>query len=186
MTWMNTDGLFVKFGKEEGADARGGEVSDAQRHEVELVVDWTDLLSATAVNLGDVGTVDGGKTGSFGVAIPKGAFIERAETIALVAFTSSGTIGTSTLVMGLNKASDRTTAIAANGFFTTAVVGSTYDAVGETTAYTAGTTGAGSFFGTAISENGVICVANSQHASHPYTAGKLKIKIWYSLVQVTS
>lgn len=184
--WTNTDGLIVKFGKEEGADARGGEVSDAQRHEVEFIIDWTDLLSATAVNLGDVGTVDSGKTGSFGVAIPKGAWIERAETIALAAFTSSGTIGTSTLVMGLNAASDRVTPISANGFFTTAVVGSTFDAVGETTAYTVGTTGAGALFGTAIASNGIICVANSQHGSHPYTAGKLKVKIWYSLLQATS
>lgn len=186
MTWMNNDGLFVKFGIEEGADARGGEVSDATRHEVELVIDWTDVLSATASVLGSVGTVDGGKTGSFGVMFPKGARIERAETIVITPFTSSGTIGTSTLVTGLLKSSDRTTDLDNDGFTTTSFVGSLFDAAGETQSIIPGSTGAGSLFGTTVTENGVFCVANSQHASHPFTAGKLKFKVWYSLPQVTS
>lgn len=186
MTWMNTDGLLVKFGLEEGADARGGEVSDALRHEVEFIVDWTDALSATNTILGNVGTVDGGKTGSFGVVFPKGAFIERIETIALSAFTSSGTIGSSTMVLGLIKASDRSTELDYDGFTTASLVGSTFDAAGETNSIIVGSTGAGALIGTALSENGVLCVANSAHASHPYTAGKLKVKIWYSRAQVTS
>lgn len=186
MTWMNSDGLFVKFGAEEGAVWRGGEVSDAQRHEVELIISYLDVQSATNSILGSIKTASDSLAGTFGVVIPKAARIERAETIVVTPFTSSGTIGTSTLVMGLIKASDRTTELDFDGFFTTAVVGSTLDAAGETTAYTAGTTGAGALFGTSISENGVISVSNSQHASHPYTAGLLKVKIWYSLVTATS
>jgi hypothetical protein len=184
MAWINPDGLRVKFGKEEGGLARGGEVSDAQRHEVEYVVDWTDLLSATDSILGSVGTLT--PVGTAGVVVPKGARIERLETIVITAFTSSGTIGSSTLLMGLIKTSDYVTELDFNGFTTASFVGSLFDAAGETQAVIPGSTGAGALIGTTLAESGVISVSNSAHASHPYTAGKLKVKLWYSLPQVTS
>ena len=186
MTWMNSDGLFVKFGAEESAVWRGGEVSNTERHEVEYVVDWLDLLSATATVLGSVKTASDSMAGTFGVVFPDGARIERAETIVITPFTSSGTIGSATMVMGLNLASDRTTALDLDGFTTTAFVGSLWDAAGETQSIIPGSTGAGSLFGTTLTANGVVVVANSAHATHPLTAGKLKVKVWYSLPQVTS
>jgi len=186
MTWLNTDGLFVRFGKEEGAVARGGEVSDAVRHEVEWVVDWTDALSVTNSILGSVGTVTSGITGTYGVVIPKAARIERLETIVITPFTSSGTIGTSTLLMGLIKTSDLVTELDFDGFTTTAFVGSLFDGAGETQALIPGATGAGALIGTTLAESGVVSLSNSQHAAHPFTAGKLKVKLWYSLVQATS
>jgi hypothetical protein len=88
--------------------------------------------------------------------------------------------------MGLIKSSDRSTELDFDGFTTTSLVGSTFDAAGETNSIVVGSTGAGALLGTTLSENGVLCVANSQHASHPFTAGKLKVKIWYSRPQVTS
>lgn len=186
MTWMNTDGLFVKFGAEEAAVARGGEVSDVDRHEVEFLISYADVLSATDAILGSVKTASDSVAGTFGVVIPEGARIERLETIAVAPFTSSGTIGSSTLLIGLKKASDRSTELDHNGFTTASFVGSLFDAAGETAAVIVGSTGAGALIGTTLAESGVISVSNSAHASHPYTAGLLKVKLWYSLVTATS
>ena len=81
--------------------------------------------------------------------------------------------------MGTKKMTDFSTEGDHDGFFTTSVVGSTIDAAGERVYYTRATTGAGAFFATAPTDNGVICVRNSAHASHPYTAGVLKVRIYY-------
>lgn len=186
MTWMNNDGLFVKFGAEEGAVWRGGEVSDAQRHEVEWIINASDVVSATNSILGSIKTASDSMAGTFGIEIPKGARIERLETIVVTPFTSSGTIGTSTLLMGLIKDSDRVTELDFDGFTTASFVGSLFDAAGETQAVIVGSTGAGALLGTTLAESGVVSVSNSQHGAHPFTAGRLKVKLWYSLVTATS
>jgi hypothetical protein len=172
---MNSDGLYVKFGLEEGKSALGGEYSkDGNIHEYEVTINYTEVLSATAA------IIDGGSAvGPFGVVIPEGLKITEVETFVATAFTSSGTIGSATLVMGLVKASDRSTELDLDGFTTSSFVGGAFDAVGETTLIRTGTTGAGAFLTAAatISENGVFVAANSAHASHPFTAGKLIVKI---------
>lgn len=174
MSWMNSDGLYTKFGSEEGHIARGGEVAtNGDMHTFEFVVQYTDALSASAQILGEA---SGTLTGPFGVMIPKGFFVEEVETIAETAFTSSGTIGTSTMVMGLIR-EDRSTAYTANGLTTTSFAGGSFDAAGEKTVLRVGSTGAGAFIGTALANDGLVVVANSQHASHPYTAGKLVVRV---------
>ncbi len=177
MSWMNSDGLFVKFGQEEGAPARGGEIGtdDQGRHVISFTIDYRDVLSATASVLGSVAT--GNITGSFGVLVPEGFIPEFMETTALVAFTSSGTIGSSTMVIGTKKASDRSTELDHDIFTTTSFVAGVLDATSENTLVKVGTTGAGVAYGVAATENGVICVANSAHASHPYTAGVLRCRL---------
>ena len=146
MTWNNSDNLYVKFGREQGQVTKGGEYSTLGSLRVsEYQVDWTDALSATAAivtgvsNASDTGAV----SGTAGLLIPEGARIEAVEIVVEEAFTSSGTIGSATLVMGLIKASDRSTALDVDGFTTTSFVGSALDTVGERTYITAGTTGAG-------------------------------------------
>lgn len=174
MSWMNSDGLYVKFGTEEGAAALGGEVSTTERHMIEFVINYTEVLSATAA------IIDGGSgTGARGVIIPKGARLEGMEVVVETAFTSSGTIGSSTLVMGTKKASDRSTELDHDGLTTTSFVAGVLDAVGERTYVTVGVTGAGDDWGTTLAEDGVLVAANSAHASHPYTAGKARIRLYY-------
>lgn len=177
MAWINSDALRVKFAKEESASARGGEYGtpDQGRHVIDFTIDWKDLLSATAVILGNTATVANPQTGSR-VVVPKGFIPEQMETTALVAFTSSGTIGSSTMVIGLNKQSDET-ALNADAFTTTSFVGGVFDAANENVVIKVGATGVGDQFGVALTENGVISVANSAHASHPYTAGVLKCRL---------
>ena len=179
MSWMNGDGLFVKFGTEEAATSRGGHYAtdDQGRHVIEFVIDWKDCLSATAAVLGSVATVANPLTGSFGVLVPEGFVPEFMEAVTAVAWTSSGTIGTADLEIGLKKASDRSTVYDADAFTTTSFVGGVFDAANETTLIKSGATGVGSAFGIALTENAVITVRNSGHASHPYTAGVLRCRL---------
>jgi hypothetical protein len=174
MSWMNGDGLFVKFGREEGVPAPGGEfaIPDRGRHVIEFTIDYTQVLSATTAILDATGGA-----GSFGVLIPQGFIPELLDITALVAFTSSGTIGSSTLVIGTKKASDRSTELDHDGLTTASFVASVLDATAENTLVKVGVTGAGDDYGVAYTENGVITVANSAHASHPYTAGVARCRL---------
>ena len=173
MSWQNSDGLYVKFGNEEGKVAMGGEYNKLGNiHEYVVTIDYSEALSATYA------IVDGGSAlGPQGVVIPEGLRVQEVEVFTQTAFTSSGTIGTSTFSVGLKKRSDRSTELDHDGFLTTSFVGSSIDAAGEMTVVRVGTTGAGALIGTTLSEDGVIVVANSQHASHPFTAGKAIVKI---------
>lgn len=179
--WVNPDGLSVKFSPDKGDVVKGGAFArtDDGMQVSEFIIDYTDLLSATAAILGSAAAAN---DGALGVMLPEGAVIEEVETVALAAFTSSGTVGSATLEIGLIKASDRTTALDADGLTTTSVVGSTFDAVGEKNVIRVGSTGAGSSIGVALTENGVIAVRNSAHATHPYTAGKLKVRVKYTFL----
>lgn len=174
MTWMNSDGLFVKFGKEEGVAGRGGAIgiTDDGAHTFSFIVNYTDFIATTQI----LGAGASAEAGSLGVQIPKGLFVEAIELVAETPFTSSGTIATATMVMGLIR-SDRTTEHDYDGFTTTAAIGSIIDAAGEKTVLTKGSTGAGALVGTTLANNGYITVSNSQHASHPFTAGKLVVRI---------
>lgn len=185
MTWNNSDNLYVKFGREQGQVTKGGEYSTLGSLRVsEYQIDWTDALSATAAIVAGVSNASdtGAVSGTAGLLIPEGARIEAVEIVVEEAFTSSGTVSSATLVMGLIKASDRTTALNVAGFTTTSFTAGALDAVGERTYITAGTTGAGAFITSdaAISEAGYLCVANSAHASHPFTAGSAKVRIYWN------
>jgi len=173
MSWLNTDGLYIKYGTEETAVSRGGEVEFDGSHQYHFYVDYTDALSTTNTI---VGTASGTEIGSQGPFLPKGLRITQVAVFTETAFTSSGTIGTSTFVLGLIR-EDRTTELDFDGLTTTSFVGSVIDTQGETTDVRVGTTGAGALIGTTLANDGLLCVANSQHASHPFTAGRARIVI---------
>jgi hypothetical protein len=171
MVWSNSDSLQVRFGTETAQPAQGGEVVNfGGQHVFTAVIKYTDMLSATAA------IVDGVTAGALGIKIPKGLYVEEVEVLAEAAFTSSGTIGTSTMVLGLIR-EDRSTVYTANGFTTTSFAGGSFDAAGEKTVLRVGSTGAGAFIGTALANDGYLVAANSQHGSHPFTAGKAKVTI---------
>lgn len=175
MSWINADGLRVKFGREEADVVPGKHTAghDGGLHVVEFDIDYTEVQSTSNVVLGSVAGDSGG------VRVPEGAVPVQLELIAETAFTSSGTIGTSTLVIGFLKASDYSTALDVDDLTTTSFVMGVLDATGEDVIVNVGTTGAGDGYGVALTEPGVICVANSQHASHPFTAGKARCRLWY-------
>lgn len=176
--WVNSDGLVVKFGKDEADPLKGGCVkSFGDIHITEFDIAYTDALSATYSILGSASaSYDGG----LGIMIPKNARIKAIEVLTTTAFTSSGTIGSATLGLGLKKWSDLSTELDHDGFLTASFVGSAIDAVGERTYVTIGVTGVGALVGTTLSENGVIVLANTAHASHPYTAGTARVRVeWF-------
>jgi hypothetical protein len=174
MSWMNKDNLYVKFGREEAMKVSGGDISPAaDRYRYEMQIPYTEVQSATKSILGSVAN-----PGAQGVVLPKGFFIEYAEAVAETPFQSSGTIGSSTMQIGLIKASDRSTDYDAAGVTTAAFVGSVFDSQGERVVITTGVTGKGSAIGTTLTEDVIVSVLNSQHPSHPYTtAGVLKLSI---------
>lgn len=178
MTWVNSDGLIVKFGSEEAGPGRGGSKATLDgRIVIEFLVDYTDVQSTSYTRLGSVSSSINSPTGNNGVEVSSGLRIEAVEVIAQTAFTSSGTIGTSVFSMGLVR-EDQSTELDNDGLLTTSFVGGVIDAAGERTYVTPGVTGAGALIGTTLSNNGFIVLANTQHGSHPFTAGKAKIRIY--------
>jgi hypothetical protein len=176
--WVNADGLIVKFGSSEGDALKGGVIKSFDNvYKSEFTVDSTDLLSATYSVLG---SASGSTDGAVGVTIPKGARIKAIEVVVQTAFTSSGTIGSAVMSIGLKQLADLSTEIDHDGFLTASFVGGALDAVGERTYVVPGSTGAGALIGATIAANGVIAVANTAHATHPLTAGKAKVTVeWY-------
>jgi hypothetical protein len=171
---MNSDGLYIRYGADEAEVASGGQYNtDGPVHVVEVQLPYTDFDSATP-SLPH-------STDSFGVVLPKGARIEEIETVVTAAFTSSGTIGSSTLSFGLKKASDRSTELDHDGLTTASATGTVLGlaTVGSKTITKVGSTGAGALLGTTLAENGVLVVANTAHGSHPHTAGAIRLRIHY-------
>jgi hypothetical protein len=173
MSWQNSDGLYVKFGTEEGQVALGGEAPrSADLIEIIATISNTEARSATYA------IVDGGSAlGPQGIVVPEGFRVKEVEVFTQTAFTSSGTIGSATFSIGLKKRSDRSTELDHDGLLTASFVGSSIDAAGETTVVRVGSTGAGALIGTTLSEDGVLVVANTAHASHPFTAGVARVII---------
>lgn len=172
MTWFNNDGLYIRYGTEEAALARGGEIAEGDVHEILFDINYTDALSATTA-------IIGASAGSYGIVVPEGARIEGLELVVVTPFTSSGTIGSSTLVIGMKKDSDLSTELDHDGLTTSSFVCGVLDAAGERVYVVPGVTGAGDDYGTTLAESGVLCVANSAHASHPFTAGKVRCRLKY-------
>lgn len=173
-TWLNSDGLYIRYGADEADNAIGGVKSNINGvYEVEFDLPFSEFDSATP-SLPH-------STDSFGLVIPKGARIEEIETIILTAFTSSGTVGSATVVLGLKQASDRSTELDHDGFTTSSFTGTAASiaTVGHKTFVRAGGTGAGALLGTTLSQNGVLVASNSAHATHPLTAGLVKVRIRY-------
>ena len=176
MTWTNSDGLTVKFGVEEAAIARGGQTVDANGdYNHTFYIDYRDVLSATAAILGSVAGPDA--VGSYGVVVPKGLLVHSVEVLTETAPTSSGTVASANLVMGFIR-DDLSTTYDVDGLSTTSfVIGTVLETAGERVNLVPGATGAGALIGTTLANDGVIVVANSTHASHPYTAGKWRVTV---------
>ena len=171
MTAINADGLFIKFGREAAQPRPGGEVqSSGGKHEYRFKLDYTEALSATPALL------DGPIAGSMGVMLPKGLFIEEVEIVTETAFTSSGTIASSTLQIGLIR-EDMSTTYSNTALTTASFTGGNIDAAGEKNVLRIGSTGVGALVGTTLAHDGYVIVANTAHASHPFTAGKAMVTV---------
>jgi len=171
MSWMNSDGLYVKYGTEEADVAKGGSFSvDGGTHYVEAVVSDFTALGTTAEI---IGAEDGGDPR--GIMVPKGAFIEKVEILMTTAAASDNS---PTLDIGLIKASDRSTELDDDGL-AAAVALTSIDAAGNLVEIVAEATSVGALVGTSLAENGLLCVAVNLDTTG-FSAGACKVRVYYS------
>lgn len=167
-TWMNKDGLYVKYGTDEKESAhKAGEylTYDSGQQIVEVIIDATKL-TATETILNDT------------VFIPANAHIAWVETVAVVALATGTSIDVGLI------ARDRSTEIDYDGLlaaFPTAEGAQ----VGETRRYyethtvPASMTGTGALVGQEMTTAGGGYISASRTDATAFTAGKLKVRIAY-------
>ena len=168
MSWLNSDGLYIKMGNEEGASAKGGSyntLGPLQMTEVKM-----DLTVDAPVALSIVGA----SSGQLGTALPDGIRIEAVEVVVETAATSGGA---ATLTVGLKQRADRTTTVSASGLIN-AMALTAIDASGERSYLVPGSTGAGALIGTTVTNGGFIA---ANYGTAAYTAGKIVLRVyWYN------
>lgn len=161
--WLNSDGLYVKFGTNEATPGVAGEygfLTDGNTHVLEVrISDLTTVPDSTQTILDQ------------NVWLPDNARILWVEVINTTAATSGGS---ATLDLGLIRF-DQTTELDYDGLLANAPL-TDWDTLGETKRYQVGVTGAGALVGTVLANPGYL-VATYDTAA--FTAGALHIKIGY-------
>ena len=156
-TWLNGDGLVVKFGTTEAESTIGGEnTTDGNTRVLEFDLTFADL-AATGVEgiLAD------------NVRIPDGAFLEEATFTVTTAFAGA----TATLTLGVIDA-DRSTAVDADGI-DVAIAVTAIDAIGDVI------TCDGALVGTTLATGGLVTATEGTAA---FTAGAGKLRLKYFMV----
>jgi hypothetical protein len=160
-TWLNSDGLYIKYGTDEAALTKGGEIGDFfqyNEHQAEFV-----LSGATATY--DFAAVGSDKILSDTLVIPAGARISGCNIYVETAFTSGGS---ATLQFGLIR-TDRSTAIDDDGLLAATAVATLVSN------YTTGGTGA--LVGTTLASDALV---TAKVATAAFTAGKCLFRVrWY-------
>ena len=165
-TWKNDDGLYIKYGTNEGTSTHfAGEYEDNQAGAlcIEVVIDLT-ALTATETILNDA------------VWVPANALITKVETFAIVGAATGTAID-----VGLID-QDRSTEIDYNGLLAAAPTAN-MNSVGETSVYQVavtiptGLTGTGALVGTEVTNAGYISASRTDATA--FTAGKIRLRVWY-------
>lgn len=163
-SWMNTDGLYLKYGTTKATPNLAGEYRTGQLlREVELKITLADLTQTETIQ-------------SDQVFIPTGARIQEVELLTITA----GATGTA-IDVGLTR-TDRTTEIDYDGLLAAAPIAN-HNSAGERTIFTAITTvpasatGTGALIGTTTSNVGYISASRTDATA--YTAGVVLVKIRY-------
>jgi hypothetical protein len=154
-TWVNNDGLFIKYGTTEAATKQAGEkTAYGQFRQTVLEIDWNDLEAfGTTTILSDT------------VTLPAGAHIQSAELYVVDAFVGA----TATLTLGLLD-QDRSTAIDADGI-DAAIAVTAIDADGDTIACD------GALINTTLANTGLF---TALVGTANFTAGKGRLTVnWY-------
>ena len=159
-TWLNSDGLYLKTGTEEGLLSKAGEFrNDGPYHVAELTIPLMTALADTTAVMDDV------------TIFPKGARIERVDVVTETAVTSDGS---AVFSVGFNR-TDRSTALDIDGLVAALPIAS-FNAAGETVSLTAGSTYAGALIGTTTAYAGVFV---AEYDTAAFTAGKVVIRVYY-------
>lgn len=170
MASLNADGLMVKYGTEQSAPSRGGEVGHTLDRVTEVIVVGTEVpLTATTASATNIAL-------THGIEIPNGAQIRKVEVVVETAFTSGGS---AVLNVGLVRA-DRSTELDFDGIIAALPVAS-MNAAGETTSLINGATYAGALVGTILTNKGIVTL---DYDTAAFTAGKGIVRIYWSLPSV--
>lgn len=161
-TWLNSDGLYIKFGQTEATRTNGGSYEDRHYGSVQIFEIEFDLTGITATA--------GATILADNVVIPKNAQIEFAELLMEVAATSGGSAA---LNVGLCRL-DRSTEIDFDGIIAAGAL-ATHNAIGSKVVYTKGSTAAGALIGQSVGSNPGLVVADYDTAA--YTAGRGVLRI---------
>lgn len=160
MGWLNSDGLYVKYGTEEATPGILGEYrSTGPLRQFEIILNLTTLASTDTIL-------------DYTTFLPKDAFIEKVE---IETKTSSTSGGSATLSVGLYK-SDSTTAISATGLVSDLAL-ATIGNAGTLTTLTLGSTGAGAKIG---STPGFPAFISAKYGTAAFTAGVVAIRVYWS------
>jgi hypothetical protein len=160
VNWLNSDGLYIKYGQNEGNPGIAGEYrTNAQSRVTEVILDLTTLTTSDTIL-------------DYNATLPKNARFEKVEIETLVAVTSGGS---STLDIGTIK-SDQTTTSSATGWVA-ALAKATFAAVGTITTLTVGVTSAGAQLGTTP---GFQLTLTGKANTAVFTAGKVAIRLFWS------
>lgn len=158
-TWLNDDGLFIKFGTAEGETGQAGAVANpGVLHTLELTIDLANDLTASSA------IVDNHNY------LPNGAQIEEIEIVVDTAATSGGTATLDIDAYGTDRV------VATSDGFLNAVALATIDTVGEKQVLRQGDAGAGSLVGAKLTEATLL---GFNYNTAPYTAGVIVVRIKY-------
>lgn len=160
-TWLNNDGLYLKFGPTKTTPAAAGDyLSYGETRDIEITISDLTTLTTTAAIIDD------------NTWVPANVIIESVQVFADTAATSGGS---ATLSIGLMQ-NDRTTTVSDTAFVA-ALAFASFDAAGETTLLTTGVTGAGTKVGTTVgTTTGYI---TAKYGTAAFTAGAVRIRIRY-------
>ena len=157
--WTNGDGLRIKFGTNEATAGTVGEYKTLGLERVlEAVITLTSLGTSAARQ-------------DETLMLPAGARISAVKIINQTAATSGGS---ATLNVGLQRA-DRSTELDYDGLVAAAAL-STFNAAGETSTLTNGSTGAGALIGTTLAYPGYL---TADYDTAAFTAGVLRVQVMY-------
>lgn len=159
-TWLNSDGLYIKYGQSNDTTANLGEYDfDGPDHYIELIINGTALATATDSILAD------------NVQLPAGCRVKKVELYIETAFTGA----TATLDVG-TISTDRSTVYSATGLVAAAAV-ATLTPAGTTITITKSTdTAGGAQVGTTLAGHNLI-TAGANTAL--FTAGRARLRVFY-------
>jgi hypothetical protein len=158
VNWFNSDGLYVKFGVNEGTVGHSGEyntLGPTRLYELAIpVINATTLTTTNTIM-------------DYNTWLPKGGYIESVTIEVITALVGA----TATLTVGLISNVDNVTSL---GTLVNAAAVATLNAAGDRLVLTAGSTAVGNLVGTVLVQDGMF---SANWGTAAFTAGALEIRV---------
>jgi hypothetical protein len=162
MSWLNADGLYIKFGQEEAVAGKGGQFATPDGgnvHVIEFDLNLASLPSAAAIV-------------SDNIRVPSGFYVKEVELFVKTAAASSGG---GTLNVGIIR-SDRATEEDYDGL-AAAVAVTAVDAVGDVVSLIQGGTGHGALVGTQLAATAKNGYFTAHYGTAVFQSGVVQVRV---------